>query len=125
MDITPPVPAGRQVIERYGEGRFRISGQDHQGSVIVFPDKSLRWDVADAAEIALDSLDHILRRRLEVEVLLIGTGARMVPTAPALRSEMRRAGISVEPMDTGAACRTFNVLLAEGRPIAAALIAVD
>jgi len=59
-----------------------------------------------------------------VELLLFGQGARMAPVPPALRQGLREAGIGLEPMDTGAACRTYNVLAAEGRRIAAALIAV-
>ena len=60
-----------------------------------------------------------------VDLLLLGCGAAMRPVAPALRAALRKAGIAVEPMDTGAACRTFNVLLAEGRRVAAALVAVS
>ena len=125
MDITPLVPPGRQVIERYGGGGFRIAGQDHRGSVIVLPDRSLAWNIADSSNITVECLDTVLRYQAEIEVLLLGTGPRMQLPAPSLRRDMRQAGISVEPMDTGAACRTFNVLLAEGRPIAAALVAVD
>jgi uncharacterized protein len=127
MDITPLVPEGRQIIESYGSGRFRIAGQVHQGSVLVFPDRTESWSVASSDMASEATLAAVLAagNRGEVELLLIGCGLRLVPVAQPLRLALRAAGIGVEPMDTGAACRTFNVLLAEGRRVAAALIAVE
>jgi uncharacterized protein len=122
-DITPQLPSGRQVIQGYGEGGFRIAGQRHAGSVLVFPERTLPWPVTAVSSITLLSLQPVLAAA-GVRVLLIGCGAHMTRLDPALRQELRAAGIGVEAMDTGAACRTFNVLLAEARAVAAALIAV-
>ena len=126
MDITPAVPAGRQVVESYGDGRFKVSGNFHRGSVLVHPDETLPWSAADMAGVTLDSLAPLLPTagRL-VEVLLLGCGPSLLPVPKELRQELRARGIVVEPMDTGAACRTYNVLLLEERAVAAALIAVS
>jgi uncharacterized protein len=124
VDITPQVPSGRQVIQGYGEGGFRIAGQRHRGSVLVFPDRTLAWPVDDIASVTLESLAPVLSPGSGIRVLLVGCGLRMTPLDPALRSALRAAGLGIEAMDTGAACRTFNVLLAEARAVAAALIAI-
>lgn len=124
MDITPKIPAGRQVIEGYGDGGFRVGGVRHTGSVLVFPGTTEAWPVGSAANIAAADLAPVLARAAEIELLLLGCGRFMVPLKAELRQQLRRAGIVVEAMDSGAACRTYNVLLAEGRQVAAALIAV-
>jgi len=123
-DITPPLPAGRQIIRRYGEGGFEIAGVRHQGSVLVMAERTLPWPARRAEDIDIDSLGPCVAAGADVTVLLIGTGARLVPVSAELRASLRARGIGVEAMDTGAACRTFNVLLAEERAVAAALIAV-
>jgi len=126
MDVTPLIPRGRQIVDGYGEGGFRISGQRVEGSVIVFPDKVAAWAVTEAAALSAGSLEAVSAagRAGTVELLLIGTGARMTRVDGALRRALRADGVVVEAMDTGAACRTYNVLMAEGRRVAAALIAV-
>ena len=125
MDITPLVPSGRQMIESYGGGRFTVSGVAHQGSIVVFPDRTLAWPVATLAEVTLESLEPVLAQRESVEVMLLGCGARLTQVPPALRQLFRRSGLGFELMDTGAACRTYNVLAAEDRRVVAALIAVE
>jgi uncharacterized protein len=106
MDITPIVGEGRQLINGYGGGGFRIAGTAYRGSVLV-------------------SFAEVRAATDEIDLLLLGCGASMTFLAEPLRAELRAAGIVTECMDTGAACRTFNVLLAEGRRVAAALIAVE
>ena len=126
MDVTPLIPQGRQIIEAYGEGGFRISGQRIEGSVIVFPDKVIAWATATAGEMSADHLQAVSAagQAGSVELLLIGTGARMTLIDRTLRQTLRADGVVIEAMDTGAACRTYNVLMAEGRRVAAALIAI-
>ena len=126
MDVTPLIPQGRQIIDGYGDGGFRISGQRVEGSVIVFPDRVANWTVREAGEMSASSLAAVsaAARAGSVELLLIGTGPRMTQITRALRQELKDGGVVVEAMDTGAACRTYNVLMAEGRRVAAALIAV-
>lgn len=123
MDVTPIIPAGRQVIEAYASGLFRVSGIVHKNSILVFPDATLAWPVSDAGSLTPDAFQPIIARG-GVEVLLLGCGARMALVPAGLRKALREAGIVVDAMDTGAACRTYNVLLSEERRVAAALIAL-
>jgi uncharacterized protein len=125
LDVTPLVVEGRQLIEAYGGGGFRVAGRVHRGSVIVLPESTLAWGVADAVAITVDSLAPAVSADPPAEVVLIGCGSRFVPPVREIRASLREIGVALEWMDTGAACRTFNVLLAEERRIAAALIAVD
>ncbi len=125
MDITPFVPEGKQVVQAYGDDGFRVSGRRWDGSIIVLPNGTHAWPVGAVAEIAVANLAPVLAAAAETDLLLVGCGPRMAPLPAGLRAELRAAGIVVEPMDTGAACRTYNVLLAEGRRVAAALIAIS
>lgn len=127
MDLTPLIPAGRQIVESYGHGRFRVTGTVHDGSVIVFPDRTLAWPVADAGGANVENLQAVCEagRAGRIDLLLLGCGPKMTLVPSSLRAALREAGVVVEPMDTGAACRTYNVLMAEGRRVAAALIAVE
>lgn len=124
MDITPVVAADRQLIHGYGDHGFTITGLRHEGSVLVFPDRTQAWPVTSMAELSLDALAPILVAEPRPAVLLLGCGKGMSVVPRAIKAALRDAGIVVEPMDTGAACRTYNVLLTEGRDVAAALIAV-
>jgi len=121
MDLTQIVPAGRQIIERYGASGFRVSGAIWLGPVLVFPDLTLAWTAADAATVDWESLAPVVKRG-GVQILLLGLGKRGGAVAGELRARLRTVGITPEPMDTGAACRTYNVLAAEDRRVAAALI---
>jgi uncharacterized protein len=121
VDVTPLIPADRQVIDSYGTQGFRVSGVAYQGALIVMPDASLAWHVDSLAEVTVASLSPVTERGT-IEILLLGCGRRMQMVAPALRQGLRAAGIVVDAMDTGAACRTYNILLAEGRRVAAALL---
>jgi uncharacterized protein len=121
MDLTPLVPAGHQVIERYGPSGFRVAGVIWRGPVLVFPDLTLPWTAADAATASWQSLLPVIEHG-GVQILLLGLGGRTEVVAGELRAALRKLGIALEPMDTGAACRTYNVLLAEDRRVAAALL---
>lgn len=121
-NITPLIPAGRQVIDAYAAGRFRISGTLHEGSVIVFPERTVAWAIDSLDAVTLASLSAVTAADPLPELLLLGAGPRMEMPPPGLRAALRSAGLGFEIMDTGAACRTYNVLLAEGRRVAAALI---
>jgi uncharacterized protein len=121
MDLTPLVPAGRQVIERYGPSGFRVAGVIWRGPVLVFPDLTLPWTAAGASAVSWDSLLPVVEHG-GVQILLLGLGGRTEVVAGELRAALRKLRIALEPMDTGAACRTYNVLLAEDRRVAAALL---
>ena len=125
MDVTPLVPEGRQVVEGYGDGGFRVSGTLWRGPVIVFPDRTVAWPGGSMSGLSLAMLEPALAVDEVPEILLLGCGARAGFVSPALRAAIRSAGPVLESMGTGAACRTYNVLLSEGRRVAAALIPVD
>jgi uncharacterized protein len=125
MDVTPIVPSDRQMIESYGGGRFRINEVDYEGAVLVFPERSMPWPVASFAELSEESFALVAQAEPRVELLLLGCGPKMALLPSRLRQAVRAQGIVIEVMETGAACRTYNVLLAEGRRIAAALLPID
>ncbi len=125
LDITPGVPAGSQIIQAYGEGRFRIGGVVHSGAVFIEPARTRPWPVSDAAAITADTLKPLLADTTAIAILIVGCGQAFRPEPKGLRAELRALGVVLEWMDSGAACRTFNVLLGEGRDVAAAICAVD
>ena len=114
----------RQVIQTYGDGRFKISDLDHTGSVIVTPLKTLSWNLGSIDKIDIEEFSEKLQHVAGLKVLLLGTGRSIVAPPSELRTKLRNIGASLEVMDTGAACRTFNILVAEERLIAAALISI-
>src|SRR5579859_1961427 len=123
MDVTPVIPAGKQVLERYGTDGFRVSGVLFAGAILLFPDETREWAPRRMAEVTEDSLDAVIAHG-EVEILLLGCGRRMAMVPAALRARLKQAGVVIDAMDTGAACRTYSVLLGEGRRVAAALLPV-
>jgi uncharacterized protein len=130
MRVTSTAPAGRQFVEGYGSGRFRIAGVDHRGAVLVLRTQTIAWRLTDGAPVTDERVtDESLAPMIdaviaagEVTVLLLGCGQRMTLVPPASRERLRGAGVVIEPMETGSACRTYNVLLSEDRQVAAALI---
>lgn len=122
MDITPLVAEGVSIIQSYAEGKFRISGQAYETPVIVFTDHVAVWDAKPPLEP--DQFQVLLEKRDQFDVVLLGCGKTVAPEILALRKDLKAQGLHVEFMDTGAACRTFNVLLTEGRRVAAALLPV-
>lgn len=127
MDVTPLVPEGVQIIHGYGDGGFRIAQVQHRGPVLVMPRATLAWAVDPATALApldLAGLEPVLASEEAFDILLLGTGVAQVFVPPAARRAIRERGPVAEMMDTGAACRTFNLLLAEGRRVAAALLPI-
>ncbi|MSO64609.1 MAG: hypothetical protein EXQ85_02185 [Alphaproteobacteria bacterium] len=123
-DISPLVPVGRQLIRSYGPGRFIINEVIFRGSVLVFPDRTLAVPAQAIGELTLEHLAQIRGERPPVELLLFGCGPTMQPIASELRAVLRGDRIGVDFMATPAACRTYNVLMAEDRRVAALLIAL-
>lgn len=120
MDVSPPVSKDRQIIESYSARGFRISGVFHEGAVLILPQATHSWPIAAFAALSLESLGPILE--VAPRILLLGCGAKMERPPASLRAALRQRGIVLDAMDTGAACRTYNVLLAEDREVAAALL---
>ncbi len=116
---------GKAPIEAYGNGGFRFADMSHRGSLLVLPSGIHGWDPADPLALKASDFDKLFAEAGKIEILLVGTGKDLRPLPAALRAVLREAGISADPMSTGAAVRTYNVLLAEDRAAAAALIAVD
>ena len=111
-------------IEAYGNGGFRFGGMSHKGSILCLPTGVWAWSVASMDELKEADLADVLARGSAVPLLLLGTGRQLVFAPRPLKAACEARGIWLEAMDTGAAARTYNVLLAESRPVAAALIAV-
>ena len=123
MPIERPRLAGdRQLVQGYRGGGFTVSGVRHQGSLLILPDRVLAWPVTSLAELTEASLAPL--RDGAPDILVIGTGATFGLIGPELRAAVRAWGPVVEAMTTAAACRTYNILLAEERRVAAALIAL-
>jgi uncharacterized protein len=116
---------GRAPIEAYGNGGFRFADMSHRGSLMCLPSGIHGWEPADATALTVADFDRLLAEADKVEILLVGMGKELRPLPAALRAALKAAGIASDPMSTGAAVRTYNVLLAEDRAVAAALIAVD
>lgn len=123
MDVTPLIPEGRQIIQSYSDRGFRVSGTTYQTPIIVFPTQTSVWNVsANFTEVTENDFSPLTDMANDLDVVLLGTGAHGEFFPPALRQTLKDKGLSVESMDTGAACRTYNVLMAEGRRVAAALL---
>ena len=124
-DATPAIPPDRQLVQGYHAGGFTVAGVRHEGSVIVFPERTVAWPaVASLDDLTPQSLEPVRAAARGIDILLVGTGAKFLLVPPALRQAVRAWGPVVEAMATPAACRTYNVLLSEERRVAAALIAV-
>ena len=115
---------GRAPVEAYGNGGFRFAGMSHRGSILCLPSGIYGWDVATPDDLTPETLNTLFAEAGEIEICLIGSGCDLVPVPKPLREAFRAAGIQADSMATGAAVRTFNVLLAEDRAVAAALLAV-
>ena len=126
LDITPQLSDSRILLQGYGNWGFRVSGTGRlEGSQMLFPEKAISWTARSFKDINLKSLNPIITESERIKILVVGCGEEFSPIPDTLREGLRDLGIVLEWMDTGAACRTFNVLTVEERPVAAALIAVE
>ena len=116
---------GQAPIEAYGNGGFRFAGMSHKGSLLCLPSGIFAWSVSRIGDLAPSDFSLVFAEPARVSFVLFGAGPALVRPSKDVRHAFEDAGIGLDVMDTGAACRTYNVLLAEGRPVAAALIAVD
>lgn len=124
MDVTPLVKRGAQIIQSYAGGKFRVSGQVYESPVIVMADQTIIWPVSSFENLKVEDFAPLASRSADVDVVLLGCGASMRFLPPELRAALKAQGLAVDIMDTGAASRTYNVLMAEGRRVAAALLSV-
>jgi uncharacterized protein len=117
-----PYPAA---IEAYGKSGFRFAGMSHRGSLLCLPDGVWAWPVARAEDISEAALEPVFAQADAIGLLVIGAGAQGWTPPVSLLVRCQTQKISVESMRTAAAVPTYNILLGEGRRVAAALIAVD
>jgi uncharacterized protein len=125
MDITPLIPEHNQIIQSYGPGSFKVNGISYTHSIIVTPDRTMKWEVPanfkDLDETHLEDLFEKIEGS-SIDLLLLGTGETGHFLFPSLLKTIREHHITPETMNTGAACRTYNVLMPEGRRIACGLL---
>lgn len=117
---------GLHPIDGYGAGGFRFAGMSHRGSLLALPSGIHGWSAVLPDDITTASLAAVFALAPgQLELLLLGTGVDLVPVPEVLRRDLKAAGIVAEPMATGAAARTYNILLGESRRVGAALLAVS
>ena len=117
MRLNEVVFTDAKPVEGYGPGFFRIGGQVIHGAVVAGPEGTQTW-------VGFDDAEPLLTLAGQVDVLFLGTGAEIAHLPDDLRERLEEAGVGVEPMSSPAACRTYNVLLSEGRRIALAVLPV-
>lgn len=120
--LPTPDPAQVQYIRSYGPGRFMISDREWRSPVLVTPSVTHPWTITRIEDLTVESLAPLRAAAVPTEILVLGCGARAVFVPPDLRAALKAAGMGLEVVDTGSACRIYNVLLAESRRVAAALI---
>lgn len=123
--MESPFFPGQAPIDAYGGGGFRFADMSHRGSLLFLPSGVHAWAISGPENLNFEAFAPVLGDLDQLEVLLLGTGAEQVFLPSALRQQLNEAGLFVESMTTGAAARTYNILLAEKRAVGAALLAVD
>lgn len=122
--MTGFVP-GRHRIDEYGGGGFRFADMSHRGSILAAPNGVVEIACTAFADIDEAMIDRILGSAPDgVDLVIIGCGPDLRPLPARLRAKLRAVGVGCETMATGAAVRTYNMLLDEGRRVAALLVAV-
>ncbi len=126
MDVTPLVKAGQQIIQSYADGQFRVSGEVYSGRAIVFPDETQNWMFdGGVKDLSIDDFEPLIAKAQDIDVVLLGCGESVHFLSVELKNALKNNGLSVDVMGTGAACRTYNVLVAEGRRVVALLLPVS
>jgi len=130
MDITPLISADQQVIQSYSKGCFKINQIIYDSPVIVYTDRVEPWEFGGGfngllSDIAADDFEPLFKNATELDIVLFGCSTSFSVDTRKLVLGLKEKGLVVDVMDTGAACRTYNVLMADGRRVAAALIPVQ
>jgi uncharacterized protein len=120
VKLHSSVPSGVNTITGYGEGYVTVNGERRSSPVVVMPDRIEDWSAKRFDHLSTE--DFAFLKNLKAEIVLLGTGPRQRFPHPRLTAELARAGIGLEVMDLQAACRTYNILVAEERKVAAALL---
>jgi uncharacterized protein len=125
MDVTPLVRKGQQIIQSYAGGRFKVSGTYYEGAVMVLPEGTVPWEAPGFDALQAQNFDFLIKKSDDLDVVLLGCGTEMKFLPSELKKSLKDKGLNIDVMDTGAACRTYNVLMAEGRRVAAALLPLE
>lgn len=125
VKMTRTTPADRVPVQGYGNGGFRFQGAFKPGSLLLLPSGPIPWSAVTMADLSEDSMAPLLALGGEVDLVILGTGDTLEFPPAGLTQRFSEIGIGLEPMATGPACRTYNVLLAEERRLAGALLAVE
>lgn len=115
---------GRAPIDAYGQGGFRFAEMSHRGSILCVPSGIYGWEPSTADDITPDALARVVAEADGIDVLLLGVGDMPIPATTEVQAALRAAGVRFDSMTTGAAVRTYNVMVSEERLVAAALLAV-
>lgn len=122
---SAPRYPGIAPIDAYGNGGFRFAGMSHKGSIICLPDAIEAWEPIAVTDLVAASFSRVTAIKDRLDFVLLGTGAEHAMPAAAICELFAEHGLGLDVMATGAAARTYNVLIAEGRRVAAALIATE
>ena len=120
---APHLPR-QSLIDAHGGGGFRFAGLSHRGSLLCLPDGIWAWPVTEPAQASEETLARVFAQAGELDFFVFGTGAAPWIMPEALRARFRVAQVSLDTMTTGAALRTYNVMLMENRRVGAGLIAI-
>jgi uncharacterized protein len=121
LKLHANAPTSLNTVTAYGPGFIEVNKSRHQGHLLLMPDAPVQtWQAAAFESLRPEDFDALLD--LRPEIVLLGTGRRQRFPHPRLTSGLARAGVGVEVMDTAAACRTYNILMAEGRRVLAAFL---
>jgi uncharacterized protein len=120
VKLQASAPSAFNTFTGYGEGYVMVNGRRHESSLIVLPERLLPWSAAGFDALAESDFQVFLE--MDLEILLLGTGPKQRFPHPRLTQALARKRVGVEVMDLHAACRTYNILMAEERHVAAALL---
>ena len=116
MKLHAAAPSAANAITGYGDGYVLVNGQRHESSLIITPDQVMAWDVSAFTDLTAQHFEKL--KSIKPEIILLGTGPKQRFPHPSLTASLT----GLEVMDVKAACRTYNILVAEGRKVAAALL---
>jgi uncharacterized protein len=120
MKLHASAPGGVHLVTAYGEDYVSVNGVRYQDSIVVLPERVVAWAGHSFATLATEDFGFLAS--LQADIVLLGTGPRQRFPHPRLGAPLALAGIGLEVMDVRAACRTYNILVAEERRVAAALL---
>ena len=120
MKLHASAPSGVNVVTAYGDDYVVVNGVRHRENVVILPDRVLPWSARSFDTLSPE--DFAFLSSLDAEIILLGTGPKQRFPHPRLTAPLTNAGKGVEVMDVQAACRTYNILVAEERKVAAALL---